>query len=212
MSENGKPLLIASLCEVTFCSMLSSAVRWVTACLGSQATDFSGCFLPQAPHVQPKPSVPHSKPGATVVVRAAAQGFLFCDGFTLLQHCLQPKHVKPQIHLLQPEQQVSVYNQCCFISCTCKLSPVSSTNTDPYQSCHMVGGLRLVGLFSRRIFLVPARFCVVTWLSGPWNEISLKTHRWSQRSLVWDQIPLTSLRSGTPWPYCFSSYIVGERR
>lgn len=105
-----------------------------------------------------------------------------------------------------------MYNQCCFISCTCKLSPVSSTNTDPYQSCHMVGGLRLVGLFSRRIFLVPARFCVVTWLSGPWNEISLKTHRWSQRSLVWDQIPLTSLRSGTPWPYCFSSYIVGERR
>lgn len=102
------------------------------------------------------------------------------------------------MYVLQPEQYVPVYNQCCFISHICKLLAVSSTNTDQYQPWRMVGGLVLVDLFSRRIFLVPTRFCMVTWLSGHWNEISLKAHWWSQRSLVWNQMPLTPFWAGLP--------------
>lgn len=53
LSENGKPLLIVSLWEATFSSLLSSAIGEVTACVGRQGTDFSRCFW----HRHPMPSL-----------------------------------------------------------------------------------------------------------------------------------------------------------
>lgn len=105
LPANGKALLVVPLREVTFCSVLSSAVSWVTALIGSQRTDFSGCFLPR---IQPKSSVQHSKPGVTVVVRAA-WCFLFCACFTLARNkCIATEQYKT--------------NPCWFISCMWKLS------------------------------------------------------------------------------------------